>query len=367
MLKNWVYIKRKQPCTESKQLLSEDLKAAEHLLILTAQKDTYSREYNILKESKELPTNNGLLSFRHIVKNNLIKIGGRFSKSHLSYESKHQVLLNKDHPLSRILFQHYHEKVHHADREQTLAESREKFWIVKGRGLLKKAIKDFLYCKRLRTKPIPPLMGDLPYDRMEISQPPFYNTGIDYFGPILTKQSRRTRSTMGKTKRWGALFTCLNTGAVLLEIVWNLTTDSFMLALRRFCSRRGYPHIIRSDNGKDFVGAESELKTAMKGLDTKRIEEEVNNNQTKWLFNPPCSPWMSRTMESMVKVTKRALKTIIKERTFTDDALYTIMTEVELTVNSRPLKNVSDNIDDYEALTHDDPITLQLLTTKKLV
>ena len=56
-------------------------------------------------------------------------------------------------------------------------------------------------------------------------------------------------------------------------------------------------------------------------------------------------------MEPMVKVTKRALKAVIKERTFTDDALYTIMTEVESTVNSRPLTNVCDNIDDYEALT----------------
>ena len=54
--------------------------------------------------------------------------------------------------------------------------------------------------------------------------------------------------------------------------------------------------------------------------------------------------------ESMVKGTKRALKAVIKERTFTDDALYTIMTEVESTVNSQPLTNVSDNIDDYEAL-----------------
>ena len=60
---------------------------------------------------------------------------------------------------------------------------------------------------------------------------------------------------------------------------------------------------------------------------------------------------MSGAIESIVKVTKRALNTIIKQRTFTDDALYTIMTEVESTVNSRPLTNVSDNIDDYEALT----------------
>ena len=62
-------------------------------------------------------------------------------------------------------------KVHHAGREQTLGESREKIWIVKGRGLLKKVIKDCLHCKRLRTKPIPPLMSDLPYDRIEIGQP----------------------------------------------------------------------------------------------------------------------------------------------------------------------------------------------------
>ena len=59
---------------------------------------------------------------------------------------------------------------------------------------------------------------------------------------------------------------------------------------------------------------------------------------------------MSRAMESMVKVIKPALKAVIKERTFTGHALYTIMTEVESTGNSRSLTNVSDNIDDYEAL-----------------
>ena len=50
-------------CTESKEFSSEDLKAAERLLIPTVQMDTYSHEYNILKESKELLTNNNSLSF----------------------------------------------------------------------------------------------------------------------------------------------------------------------------------------------------------------------------------------------------------------------------------------------------------------
>ena len=127
--------------------------------------------------------------------------------------------------------------------------------------------------------------------------------------------------------------------------------NRFFYISAQVSSRRRYPHIIRSDTGTNFVGVESELKTALKGLDKNRTEEEVNNNQTKWLFNPPCSPWMSGAVEPMVKVTKRVLKAVIKERTFTDDAFYTIMTEVESTVNSRPLTNVSHNIDDCEALT----------------
>lgn len=351
IVKNWVHIKRKDNYTETKQLSPEDIIAAENLIVYTAQNETYKTEIDILKANKELPKNNSIISFRPIIQNNLLKVGGRLRKSTIPFEAKHQLLLHKDHPLSRLLFHHYHEKVCHSGREQTLAETREKFWIVKGRGLLKKVLTECLYCKRQRAKPMAPLMGDLPEDRIEIGKPPFYNSGIDYFGPILTKQSKKTRSTTGKTKRWGALFTCLNTRALHLELVTDLTTDAFILALRRFCSRRGYPSIIRSDNGKNFVGAERELKIALQNLDVKKIEEELNQNQTKWIFNPPCSPWMSGAMESMVKVTKRALKAIIKDRTFTDESLYTVMTEVESIVNSRPLTSVSDSIDDYEALT----------------
>ena len=151
---------------------------------------------------------------------------------------------------------------------------------------------------------------------------------------------RNQREQDQQQEKWdseGAQFTCLNTWAGHLEIVWDFTTDAFVLALRRFCSRRRYPHIIQSDNGKKNFGVESKLKTALKGLDTKRIKEQVNDNQTKWLFNPLCSPWMSGAMESLVNVTKRALKTLIVQWELSHDALYTIMTEVESIVNSQAL------------------------------
>ena len=46
---------------------------------------------------------------------------------------------------------------------------------------------------------------------------------------------------------------------------------------------------------------------------------------------------MGIAMESMVKITKNALKSIVRDRTFTDEGLSTFLTEVESMINSRPL------------------------------
>ena len=60
---------------------------------------------------------------------------------------------------------------------------------------------------------------------------------------------------------------------------------------------------------------------------------------------------MGGAMEALVKLTKRSLKAIVKDRLFTEDALATFLTEVESVLNSRPLTPVSDDLEDFEALT----------------
>ena len=76
------------------------------------------------------------------------------------------------------------------------------------------------------------------------------------------KLNKGTRSTE-TAKRYSTLFTCMTTRAVHLELAGDMSTDSFILALRRFKARRGHPKSIRSDNGSNFVGAERELKDAL--------------------------------------------------------------------------------------------------------
>ena len=126
---------------------------------------------------------------------------------------------------------------------QLIALSRERYWIVNGRHLARKIIYNCLYCKQQRVKPQPQLMADLPLERLSCLQPTFSFTGVDYFGPVTVKRGYRTRSLSGHNERCVCLFTCLTFHAIHLELCEDMSTDSFVMALRRFISRRGYSFI----------------------------------------------------------------------------------------------------------------------------
>ena len=75
-------------------------------------------------------------------------------------------------------------------------------------------------------------MADLPSSRL-IEVSPFTYCRVDMFGPFIIKQRR------SEVKRYGAMFTCVNTRAVRIEVTNSLDTDSFMQAWRRIIARRG--------------------------------------------------------------------------------------------------------------------------------
>ena len=127
-----------------------------------------------------------------------------------------------------------------------------------------------------------------------------------------------------------------------LELANDKSTDVFLLALRRFISRRGFIKVLRSDSGSNFIGAEKELKEALDVMSRQNIE---------WKFKPTISLWKRRVWESLVKSVKRALKVIIRDRAFTEDLITTFLCEVESVVNQRPLAPTNDSIDAFNAVT----------------
>ncbi|RLU22410.1 hypothetical protein DMN91_004688 [Ooceraea biroi] len=84
--------------------------------------------------------------------------------------------------------------------------------------------------------------------------------GVDYAGPILVRSSPGRGHA--SRKAYVALFICLATRAVHLELVSDYSSPTFLHAFSRFCSRRGLPSSVYSDNGTTFVGADCELTAA---------------------------------------------------------------------------------------------------------
>ena len=106
-----------------------------------------------------------------------------------------------------------------------------------------------------------------------------------------------------------------------------------------------------SDNGSNFRGAEKELGDLFSKIDFDKVSKTLTNYNINWKFIPPLSPWMGGACESIVKLTKRALRIVTQDRPMYEDSLSTFITEIESVLNSRPLPSVTDDLNDYNVLT----------------
>ena len=189
------------------------------------------------------------------------------------------------------------------------------------------------------------MMSDLPKERLGLGKRPFTYTGLDYFGPFYVVNRRLS------CKRWGFLFTCLTTRALHIEIVQSMDTDSCIMGLERFVSRRGLPSVIWSDNGTNFVGTDRELVHCLKSWDQNKIWERMVQQGVKWKFIPPASPHQGGAWERLVQSVKRAFIRVLGTRKLTDEVLQTTFCIVEQMLNARPLTAVSDSPNELQALT----------------
>ena len=127
-------------------------------------------------------------------------------------------------------------------------------------------------------------MGSLPECRLEPGMV-FRNTGVDFSGPMLVRERRN------EIKLYGCLFTCMSTRACHPKLVEDLSTDHFIMALKRFIAGRGRPQNIHSDNGTNFVGANNELQKCIKLLDEERYKTSVRPRKLSGIFShqAPCT------------------------------------------------------------------------------
>jgi hypothetical protein len=213
----------------------------------------YLDELQDLQAGRPVKKNNKLLSLHpFVVKDGLIRVGGRLQAAVLDYDQKHQVILPSKCHLSKFIAQHEHTRFLHGGPQLTYSTIRQRYWITKGRMVCRKIVHSCVKCFRMQAASASQMTGNLPSLRVKPVRP-FLNCGVDYAGPFLIRQGGRRSKT--KVKGYAALLICLATKAIHIELVSDLTTESFLAALRRFMARKGRSYNIYSDNATCFKGA----------------------------------------------------------------------------------------------------------------
>lgn len=256
---------------------------AERFVIKAIQNEAFRDELSRLKnepnpsrtgeprlKNKELQYSSPLYRLDPFVDNQgMLRVGGITKAASISEDVKHPVLLPTEGNVSWLIARCLHETANHQGRDLTLNEIRASgYWIIGCSALVSKVIHACTTCRKLRASTSEQKMADLPRDRVTPS-PPFTHCAVDYFGPFYVKEGRK------ELKRYGVLFTCLTSRAIHLEVAYNLETDSYINALRRFVCRRGPVRQMRSDQDTNLVGAKRELKDALLEMDKEKVRIEM--------------------------------------------------------------------------------------------
>lgn len=125
-------------------------------------------------------------------------------------------------------------------------------------------------------------------------------------------------------KRWGVIFKCLTTQAVHLDLLRNMDTYAYLMALRRFIARRGRPAELWSDQGTNFKGGGRELREAFASM-TPALQERLARQQIKFCFNPPAAPHFGGVRERDVRSVKSALYSCVGAQPLPEEVLLTVL------------------------------------------
>ena len=306
------------------------MKESEEKVIRHVQQDAFHTELALLASKQRIPRGHYLEKLDPLVNDRgILVVGGRLHHTNLGEDQKHPPILPSKHVISKLICKSVHERCH-LGREWVVSLVRRNYWIPKIREIVYKVCKDCIMCKILFAKCNTQKMANLPHERVQCDKLPFQHVSVDCFGPFYTRRGR------SECKGYGCVFTCLNFRAVHLEMLSDLSGDSFISGLRRFISRRGKPAVLMSDQATNFKYAKDELTKSMGQLDIT------------WKLLPPTASHMNGAVERQIRTIRKVMTGMLTEKQrLTDDILHTLFCEVESVVNSRPLTKVSsDPIDD---------------------
>lgn len=316
---------------------------AGHTVLRLLQQKHFPKEMADLQSSKTVNRKSTISKLNpQLDPDGLLRVGGRLGNSkYLEYEEKHPIILPKRAHITTLIIRHFHHKSAHQGRRSTLGQLRlNGFWIVGANSAVSTAIKDCVTCRELRGKLEEQQMASLPAKRSEES-PPFTYVGCDIFGPFIVKERR------SELKRYGAIFTCMASKAIHIELVDDMTTDGFINALRCVIAIRGHIRQLHTDRGTNFIGAANELhKLFHPKLGDSKITSFAAKNEIEFVTNVPYASHMGGIWERQIRSIRTVLSGLLKTHSNRLDtsSLRTLLYEVMTIINCRPLTTTDEGV-----------------------
>ena len=202
------------------------------------------------------------------------------------------------------------------------------FGIPKARQAVKKVISQCTICLKFNNLTFKyPKVTSLPKSRVSLIKP-YLHTGIDYTGHVWVKGDH------GVCKIYLLIYICLNIRAVHVELVKDMNTQSFILALIRFTNIYGITSHIYSDNAKSFIAGCDLIEEVFA---PSKFNEHFQVYNIKHIRIPSYAASVGSTWKRMIRTIKScSCKTIGRSRINYFDLL-TVISDIQNAINSKPL------------------------------
>ena len=116
----------------------------------------YANTKTIFDDQKKLVSANSSLRRLNPIfdaESQCIRVGGRLRYANLSFDQRFSFIIHPKSIIASLIINEYHLKCLHGGVQLTLANVREKFWIINDRRSVRKIISSCVPCTRHRGKP----------------------------------------------------------------------------------------------------------------------------------------------------------------------------------------------------------------------